>query len=117
MSEEDATQVTTEWRELMGRDVLMRTVERGAEGPCAEMGVLVVCRDVQMTCVDPQTETETLVDSIDLLRSEIGKGDVVPGLELALRHSRAGDLIQVRVASKFGYGDPPANHCLYVAPH
>lgn len=91
--------MSEEWVSLMGEDVTLRRVNEG-EGSFAEMGIVVCCEKIVMRTID----TEIIIDLISELRAEIGKGDVVPGLELALRNSRPGDHLRVRIQPKFAWG-------------
>jgi hypothetical protein len=43
-------------------------------------------------------------ETLESQRYKVGEGDAVPGLELALRHSRRGERLRVRFSSRFGYG-------------
>ena len=94
----------SDWKQLMGEDVKVRFRARGDEGlPLAEVGTLVRCRDVSLRVVEGDSP-ETAFERLPSLDAEIGKGDVVPGLELALRNSREGDRLRVRIAPKFAFG-------------
>ena len=100
----DLVEGWSEWRPLMGEDVLMR-VKSGPRSdlPVAEVGTVVRCRDVSLRLVGGDAPGEVL-ETTPSLDAEIGKADVVPGLELALRNSREGEVLQVRIAPKFAFG-------------
>ena len=88
----------------MGQDVLMQLKEGAVRDlPVAEVGTVVRCRDVRLRLVNGDAAGEVL-ETIPSLDAEIGKADVVPGLELALRNSREGDFLRVRIAPKFAFG-------------
>lgn len=93
----------SEWVEILGKDVQILTVIPG-DGPIAEMGSVVKCSYTCYTMITETYERITSVESIDGILFKIGEGDCVPGLELALRHSRNGCHMRVRCSSKYCYG-------------
>ena len=111
-----------EWIELLGEEVKYKLLNSAGSGLSAEIGVVVECSDLRMfrlhsasaeNIVNEDDEEEVkgghndyreLIDEFPSLRAEIGQGDVVPGLELALRSCRVGDNFCVRVSPKFAYG-------------
>mmetsp|Transcript_20844 Transcript_20844/g.35107 ORF Transcript_20844/g.35107 Transcript_20844/m.35107 type:complete len:461 (+) Transcript_20844:124-1506(+) len=103
---------TNEWQEYMGNDVLIKRLSSG-NGPIAEMKsivkanikVHVLSRDNVVDGEEHDTDvTRTLVGELQNASFQIGEGDAVPGLELALRHSSVGEKLRVRCTHKFGYG-------------
>eukprot|EP00906_Rhabdomonas_costata_P038022 RCo053661 len=91
------------WEEYMDKDVMVRTLLPG-EGPMAEFGSVVHC-SLRCHTVKPETtDILELVESGTGYSFKVGEGDCVPGLELALRHSRRGGRLLVRCTSKYAYG-------------
>jgi hypothetical protein len=89
------------WQELMGKDIQLKKIVPGIGEP-ASMGTIVDC-----TLTGYLRENDNVNDkSFESIRMKIqvGEGDVVPGLELPLRHSKSGDTLRVRCTSKFAYG-------------
>ena len=68
--------------------------------------------------------TQTPFESLQRQSYKVGEGDAVPGIELALRHSRVGEILRVRCAARFAYGHigrPAVDSSPYesppIAPH
>eukprot|EP00601_Ochromonadales_sp_CCMP2298_P009559 CAMPEP_0173252368 /NCGR_PEP_ID=MMETSP1142-20121109/20689_1 /TAXON_ID=483371 /ORGANISM="non described non described, Strain CCMP2298" /LENGTH=198 /DNA_ID=CAMNT_0014185405 /DNA_START=145 /DNA_END=738 /DNA_ORIENTATION=+ len=99
-----------EWEELMGRDIMIRRVSAG-EGGMADMGTVVVC-DLEGYFLEKEAQgaegswvaAVAPFEALERQRYKVGESDAVPGLELALRHSRCGERLRVRFSSRFGYG-------------
>jgi tetratricopeptide (TPR) repeat protein len=93
----------------MGDDVMLSVNNNGteSEGTSAEMGIVVRCSEVRMWRVEDGARTG-LLEELASLDAEIGKGDVVPGLELGLRFSRVGQLLRIRIGPKFAFGSSDA---------
>lgn len=91
--------------ELMGKDLITQRLRQG-QGEMAEMGVMVVCnlRGYFYSFLEKRRLSDEAFEEVRDQTFQIGEGDAVPGLELALRHSRKGEVIKVTIASKFGYG-------------
>lgn len=90
----------------MGDDICVKYSERG-NGDVASVGTVVTANLTGYFASNPDVPFERLVNQ----RARIGDTDLIPGLELPLRHSRVGDIFLVRCASKFAYGPVgrPAN--------
>lgn len=91
--------------ELMGRDLLLETITRG-DGEMAEVSVIVTCnyKGYFYSCSDQRRLSDEPFEVCNGQSFQIGEGDAVPGLELALRRSHVGDVFRVYIASKFAYG-------------
>jgi tetratricopeptide (TPR) repeat protein len=87
----------------MGKDLILKRIKNGS-GNTAEMGTVVRCNlrgyfvDGSGVKVEP---FETLLSQ----QYKVGEGDAVPGIEMAVRFSRVGDILRVRFKAKFGYGE------------
>jgi len=109
------------WQELMGVGIVMKHVSplHASRGPTAEVGTTVTCKVIgrMLEGVLPPTTYSSSSSAIttlnaasipfekfDCLSVTIDQQDVIPGLELALRHSCKGDHLFVRCAPKFAYG-------------
>jgi tetratricopeptide (TPR) repeat protein len=91
--------------ELMGPDLLLERVRSGI-GAIAEVGVIVKCnyRGYFYSMKDKKRISEEAFEECREQSFQIGEGDCVPGLELALRNSHVGEILKVYSASKFAYG-------------
>lgn len=89
----------------MGKDLITQRLREG-QGDMAEMGTIVVCnlRGYYFSLLENRRLSDEPFEEVRVQTFQIGEGDAVPGLELALRHSRKGEVIKVTIASKFGYG-------------
>lgn len=87
------------WIELMGPDVALKRIHKGAGVTSAEVGTTVICslKLYKQGCNNP-------IEVCDRESYVIGEGDGVPGLELGLRHSIVGDKLLIKCAAKFCYG-------------
>ena len=90
-----------EWRELMGKDIMVRTIKPGT-GEIAEMGTVVKCTLVGY--IAGSRDLSPPFEPRNEQRFKIGEGDAIPGLELPLRHARCGEVFQVKISSRFGFG-------------
>jgi hypothetical protein len=86
------------WNELMGKDIMVRTLDEGT-GEIANMGTVVKCR-----LTGYFEGTDTIFEPSNVQRFKIGEGDAIPGLELSLRHSKVGARFEVKVNYRFGFG-------------
>ena len=86
----------------MGKDLVMKRIRSGS-GAVAEMGTVVLCNLTGYFVVDNLTQIIPFEDYKDQ-RFKIGESDAVPGIEMALRFSKVGDVLRVKFNSKFGYG-------------
>jgi tetratricopeptide (TPR) repeat protein len=91
-----------EWEEIMGKDLIFRRLRNG-EGNTAEMGTVVRC-DLRGYFVVDGTPAEKPFEEWKAQSFKVGENDAIPGIEMAVRFSRVGDLTRVRFKSKFGYG-------------
>lgn len=104
------------WEEVMNRDVLIKRLQKSDESkPSASIGTTVVCNikcyflktfetvNLSVDLADRELESEPF-EQLENERYKIGKGDVVPALELGLRHSRIGDRFLLRANSRFAFG-------------
>jgi len=100
--------------ELMGKDLVTQRLRLGVDD-IAEMGTTVVCnlRGYFYSTQEKRRISSEPFEEIRNQQFQIGESDVIPGLELALRHSRKGEVIKVTIASKFGYG--PLGRCYAVS--
>lgn len=99
---DSSTVVGTDWEEIMGRDLMLKRVRHGA-GEVAAMGTVVKCNLRGFFVQDNVCDTEPF----EIWRSQqfkVGESDAVPGIEMAVRFSRVGDLLRVKFNSRFGYG-------------
>jgi tetratricopeptide (TPR) repeat protein len=90
------------WEEIMGKDLVLKKLRNG-EGNTAEMGTVVRC-DLRGYFVVDGTPAEKPFEEWSAQSFKVGENDAVPGIEMAVRFSRVGDLMRVRFKSKFGYG-------------
>lgn len=91
--------------ELMGKDVVVKRYKLGT-GNFAEMGTFVQC-DLTGYFYSLETKQRVEATPFEVLKKQvfqIGEGDTIPGLELALRHSRVGDVFSLYCATKYAYG-------------
>jgi tetratricopeptide (TPR) repeat protein len=110
-----------DWEEVMNRDVLIKRLQQSdVSKPSASIGTTVVCNIKcyflkTLDCVDNLKENLSIdladreleynpFEQLENERYKIGKGDVVPALELGLRHSRIGDRFFLRANSRFAFG-------------
>mmetsp|Transcript_20366 Transcript_20366/g.20492 ORF Transcript_20366/g.20492 Transcript_20366/m.20492 type:complete len:392 (+) Transcript_20366:315-1490(+) len=85
------------WTDMMGKDLRTKVIKEG-DGPYIDVDMYVRCSYRMFT--EPNGELiESLVDE----KFMIGEGDTIPGLELCIRHSRVGSVIQILCASKFAF--------------
>ena len=108
------------WNEIMGRDVMVKLhsrleyAEDDPLGQTAQMGSSVTCN---MKCFFMKQNPDESDGKDELVRAsdapfetltaqtfKIGEADAVPALELALRHSKAGDRLTLRATNRFAYG-------------
>ncbi len=90
------------WEEVMGKDLITKVLRKGSGGQ-AEMGTVVTC-NLRGFFVE---NGNVLAESFEEWANQsfkIGESDAVPGVEMALRFSRVGDILRVRCNSRFGYG-------------
>lgn len=107
------------WEELMGDGIVMKRLSPRTLAPTAEVGTTVTCKvtgRILEGVLPPTTYSSTSsaiatlkaasepFDKFERLSVTIDEHDVVPGLELALRHSCKGSHFFVRCAPKFAYG-------------
>lgn len=94
------------WDEMMGKDICVKKLVEG-EGQSADMKSTVYC-SLRMSILTPDSNNGTMkLEEVETLNNErymVGESDCIPGLELPLRHSKAGDRFLVRCHSKFAYG-------------
>lgn len=89
----------------MGTDLLFEKVRPGI-GEMAEVGVIVKC-NYRGYFYSMEEKRKTAEEPFEEYRDQcfqIGEGDCIPGLELALRQSHTGEIFKVYIASKFGFG-------------
>lgn len=95
------------WEEFMGSDVMIKRISPG-HGSIAEMKWIVTANiDIFRleNCTEEIAERNLIfVDKMQNASFQIGEGDAVPGLELALRHSSIGETLRVRCTQKFAFG-------------
>ena len=91
--------------EIMGKDVMIQRESPGV-GEIAEYGTYVKCnlKGYYYSLQAMQRSTEVPFETLKSQTYQIGEGDAIPGLELALRHSRVGEKLTVYCASRFAYG-------------
>lgn len=92
----------TDWEEIMGKDLMLKRVRHG-KGEVAAMGTVVKCNLRGFFVSNNTCDTEPF----EVWKSQqfkVGESDAVPGIEMAVRFSRVGDLLRVKFSSRFGYG-------------
>ena len=91
---------------LMGTEIQFQRLTILPHVPIAEVGVIVKCNikgyffsveQMKRLCHEPFEE-------LDNQYYQVGEGDAIPGLELALRHSRKGEKMRSVFTAKFGFG-------------
>jgi FKBP-type peptidyl-prolyl cis-trans isomerase len=98
----ETTSSEPKWEEIMGEDLLLKRVHTGT-GNTAEMGTVVKCHLKGFFVENGVCQGEPF----EVWKSQqfkVGENDAIPGIEMALRFSRVGDLLRVRFHPKFGYG-------------
>ncbi len=89
----------TEWQSLMGDDIEMKKIVTVNDTITASMGTIV------KFSYKGYLQDDTLPFEIaNNIMVKIGEGDVIPALELSLRHSHVGDTFRVKTTAKFAYG-------------
>lgn len=86
----------------MGKDLKMRRLVNGS-GDIAEMGTTITCNMKGYLVFDEKVQQHHFEEWKNQ-KFKIGESDAIPGVEMALRFSRVGDLIRVRCQSRFCYG-------------
>jgi hypothetical protein len=97
--------------EIMGKDIMIKRVKPG-EGELAEFGTIVRC-NLKGYFYSIEKAERLYQDPFEVLHDQsfqVGEGDGVPGLELALRHSKQGEKLHVYCSYRFGYGTTGRNH-------
>ena len=112
---------TFNWEEVMHRDVLIKRLGKSdLSQPSASIGTTVVCNiacfllkpfeivsnsaeNLSIDLADRKEESKPF-ENLEKERYKIGKGDLIPALELGLRHSRIGDRFLLRANSRFAFG-------------
>ena len=95
----------TEWLSLMGDDIQMKKIVVTDNAITASMGTIVKCS------YKGYLQDDTLPFEIaNNIVVKIGEGDVIPALELSLRHSHVGDTFRVKTTAKFAYGASGRNY-------
>lgn len=95
-----------EWFPLMGEDIKMKGIinNKNNNTNTASMGTIVKCS------YKGYFQDDTLPFEIaNNILLKIGEGDVIPALELSLRHSHVGDTFRVKTTAKFAYGSGGRN--------
>ncbi|CAM9605213.1 unnamed protein product, partial [Choristocarpus tenellus] len=90
-----------EWDEILGEGVMMKALTDG-NGVTPELAHLVSFDYTLKVLVDGEVGDTCRTRTGAMTR--IGDGDVIPGLELALRHMREGQRCLVRSQSRFSFG-------------
>lgn len=83
----------------MGQDICLKRITPGT-GNIAEMKDIVKANILLFLENNPQH----IIEKLENASFKIGEGDAVPGLELALRHSRKGEKLAAKCTWKFGFG-------------
>uniref|UniRef100_A0A7S3GTR9 peptidylprolyl isomerase n=1 Tax=Spumella elongata TaxID=89044 RepID=A0A7S3GTR9_9STRA len=92
----------TSWEEVMGKDLVTKVLRKGSGGQ-AEMGTVVMCNLKGFFVENEDVSAESFEEWTNQ-SFKIGESDAIPGVEMALRFSRVGDILRVRCNSRFGYG-------------
>lgn len=92
----------TSWEEVMGKDLVTKVLRKGSGGQ-AEMGTVVMCNLKGFFVENGDVSAESFEEWTNQ-SFKIGESDAIPGVEMALRFSRVGDILRVRCNSRFGYG-------------
>jgi hypothetical protein len=97
-----------EWTELMGKDIRFQRCRESPDPDAvmAEVGTIVKCNLVGYF-YSIELEKRLIEEPFEVLNDvyiQIGEGDVIPGLELPLRHSKVGERLRCIVSSKFAFG-------------
>lgn len=91
------------WREIMGKDIMIKTLEKGT-GEIAEMGTVITCNLKGFLVREDGEPESTPFETLQDQQFKIGESDAFPGLELTLRHSHVGETFQVKCESRFAFG-------------
>jgi hypothetical protein len=97
--------------EIMGKDVVIKRVKSGT-GEIAEYGTVVKC-NLRGYFYSMENKERTSSPPFEVLQNQtyqVGEGDTIPGLELALRHSRQGEQLTLFCVSRFAYGTTGRNY-------
>lgn len=94
--------LTSEWEEIMGKDLMLKRI-RSCDGKTAEMGTVVQCNLRGFFIIDDICQSEPF-EEWNSQRFKVGENDAIPGIEMAVRFSRVGEVLRVKFKSKFGYG-------------
>jgi FKBP-type peptidyl-prolyl cis-trans isomerase len=92
-----------EWMEIMNKEILIKKILEGS-GTTASFGTIVKCNIKGYLSNPPNPPNREPFEDLKDQCFKIGEGDIFPGLELALRHSRAGEKFKLKCSSKYAYG-------------
>ena len=98
-------------QEIMGKDVMIQRIRSG-EGELAEYGTVVKC-NLTGYLYSLESKERLSSEPFETLKDQsfqIGEGDTFPGLELALRHSKKGEILTLFCNSRFAYGFAGRNY-------
>lgn len=97
--------------ELMGRDIVVQRLV-AMHGEIAEVNVTVCCdlKGYFYSSAERRRLREEPFEVAENQCYQIGEGDAMPGLELGLRHSKVGETLRIRIASRFAYGEGGRNY-------
>lgn len=95
-----------QWVQLMGADIQFQRIKVLPAVPIAEVGVIVHCnlKGYFYSVENMKRLLDTPFEVLEDQYFQVGEGDAIPGLELALRHSRKGELMRSICTSKFAFG-------------
>ena len=88
-----------QWKSYMNGDIEVKVLNEGPGDITADM-TTVVTFDLKQYFFGETVPFE----SVNGVQVKIGDSDVVPAVELALRHSKVGDVLRIISHSKFAYG-------------
>lgn len=96
---------TDAWKPLMGDDIRILSIESYPEGAGVELkSVVRFSSKMYLAEGFVATAPGTPLEECSDMCVQVGEGDCIPALELALRHARVGDSFFVRSSHKFAYG-------------
>ncbi|XP_055336065.1 peptidyl-prolyl cis-trans isomerase FKBP8-like [Paramacrobiotus metropolitanus] len=107
-AEEKLAEAESEWQDLVGNGQLMKKILRqGKPDSRPERGdeASVQC---SARVVDNAFDTSivaTIVDKYDKLDFVVGDQEVIPGLDLAVQLMNIGEVAEVKMQPRFGYGE------------
>ncbi|KAG5180407.1 hypothetical protein JKP88DRAFT_349518 [Tribonema minus] len=88
-----------EWESLLGEGIQCKTITAG-EGSVPEVGHVV-----EYSYIGRLADGDTVFGTRQGVKTCIGDGDEIPGIELALRHMKPGETRLVKCVARFAWGE------------